>query len=441
MNKDNNNEEDSSLVADVGGADDNFSVEIGATAYELKQLLKNDKKKEFYAALGVEKNYPEQDQMQLVLAASKTCSSNMKMACENLFTFVSLLAVTTGSKDGMSTIDKLENVALKFDFWMKNCILQEQHREGILHLFPESRWPQDFITHCNVLQDVDPSTTWLKSHHLEKSEKPLSYLKKVCFGYKVREAFKEGRKLINSYANVMWIDPNDLPSGTNVSALLLSIRRRMWYSIKASSLAEAAIRQDFKRNKQAFKKSDHGQAIAARALSYDFQESYFPQWWLTFIYLGYPIGAKYCCIQLESGVATSVNALQEIREVSSKVNRRQVDAYSTPNPGDTPSSGEPSSKKRAYELVVTHNKDPQDHEQSMIMALNDQIKTIKDMGDPEMNERLPGLYRELVRWQDIKLAKLRSSSTSSRTSSSSSSSSMLPPSTSTGIVLGEEFII
>jgi hypothetical protein len=195
MNKDNNNEEDSSLVADVGGADDNFSVEIGATAYELKQLLKNDKKNEFYAALGVEKNYPEQDQMQLVLAASKTCSSNMKMACENLFTFVSLLAVTTGSKDGMSTIDKLENVALKFDFWMKNCILQEQHREGILHLFPESRWPQDFITHCNVLQDVDPSTTWLKSHHLEKSEKPLSYLKKVCFGYKREKLLKRGGSL------------------------------------------------------------------------------------------------------------------------------------------------------------------------------------------------------------------------------------------------------
>jgi hypothetical protein len=62
---------DQTNVVDEGDGDDNVAAETLSSAYALKVLLREGKNKEFIEALGVPKNYPEQDEAQLLLDASK----------------------------------------------------------------------------------------------------------------------------------------------------------------------------------------------------------------------------------------------------------------------------------------------------------------------------------------------------------------------------------
>jgi hypothetical protein len=337
-------------------------------------------------------------------------SGNMKSFCENLFTFVSILAYTTADKTGMGPLDRFQNLGLQFDFHLRDTHLQAKHQEGILHLFPDYQWPQEFKTHCDLLQDSDPTETFLKSHKTvieTKKGLPSAWLKKAYFGTKVFTAFTDARREINSHANCQWIDPTKLPSGTNSSALLLSIRKKIWSSLKAVDLAYQAMRQECKRGRTKFAKKDHTAEIAVKALQYEFVDTYFPSWWLSFVYIGQPVGRD-CNPHLKSGIATSTEAYQEIREVSAKVNRRQVDKYSTPSGEATPSSGEPSNKKRkAYELVIKHDRGSDDYGDLMIATIKEQILTLKEIGTDTALVDVALLLMELSSMQENKLNKLR----------------------------------
>ena len=71
---------------------------------------------------------------------NKYLLAHKKLYCENLFTFISSLACITASGIGMKTNDRLQNYATKFQLWKSECKLQEEHRNGILHLFQNYEW-------------------------------------------------------------------------------------------------------------------------------------------------------------------------------------------------------------------------------------------------------------------------------------------------------------
>jgi hypothetical protein len=139
----------------------------------------------------------------------------------------------------------------------------------------------------------DPTDTFVKSHKSNEGNKSDSHKREIFFGSKIKAAYASAKRAINSLANPLWVPPGKLPSGANVSGMLFSIRKRLWLSTRALDLAKAAVRQEFKRDSRTFKEGEHREAILQRAVTYDFQESYFPPWWLTFVYLGMPAGE--CC--------------------------------------------------------------------------------------------------------------------------------------------------
>jgi hypothetical protein len=101
------------------------------------------------------------------------CAAHKKLYCENLFTFVSSLACITGSREGMKTTDRLQNYATQFQFWIDSCKLQDEHRNGILHLFSDFEWEEDFLAQCSAMRGSDPTDTFVKSHKLNEGNKSV----------------------------------------------------------------------------------------------------------------------------------------------------------------------------------------------------------------------------------------------------------------------------
>jgi hypothetical protein len=389
---------------------------VSGTAIELEKLLSEGKTAEFFAAIGVERGFPEVDQLALLKESSK-CSkgeksiyiiiinlsmflAHKKLYCENLFTFVSSLACITASREGMKTVDRMQNYATQFQLWMSECKRQEEHRNGILHLFEDFEWDSDFLAHCSIMQRSDPTDTFVKSHKLGERHISDVHKREIFFGSKIKAAYETAKRAIGSGANPLWVPPGKLPSGANVSGMFYSIRKRLWLSSRAIDLAKAAIRQEFKRDGRSFKEGDNRDVILQRAVTYDFQESYFPPWWLTFVYLGMPAGHN-CRKQFQSGKAvldqTDLNA---IRIMSGKVNRRALDAsYATPvdadKDGDSPPSSGPAAKKTKFEIVVKHEDKKDTKFGAAIKALRNLIGTMREIGDEESLQQIPFLLKQL----------------------------------------------
>ena len=109
--------------------------------------------------------------------------------------------------------------------------------------------------------------------------------------------------------------------------MLLSIRKRLWTPYRAYKLVKAAIRQEFKRDNKTFKEGENKEAILARASWYEFVDSYFPLWGVTFSYLGLPAGNK-CRKHFQSGKAVCSTDLGKIRSLSYGANRRTASGLS-----------------------------------------------------------------------------------------------------------------
>ena len=134
----------------------------------------------------------------------------------------------------------------------------------------------------------------------------------IWFGFNVKAAFETAQRLFSHSTNPVWIVPDKLPSGANVSGMLYSIWMRSWIPYGPSALAKAAIRQGVKREKKNFKEGEIRQAVLARNSSYKFVDSYFHPWWATFCYLGLPAGDK-CRQHFQSGKAVCFMDLSDIR--------------------------------------------------------------------------------------------------------------------------------
>lgn len=303
----------------------------------------------------------------------------------------------------MKTNDRLQNYATKFQLWKSECKLQEEHRNGILHLFQNFEWEEDFLEHCSTMQRSDPTDTFIKHHKLNEGNLSDVHKREIFFGSKIKTAYETARRAIGSSANPLWVQPAKLPSGANVSGMFYSIRKRLWLTSRAFDLAKAAIRQEFKRDGLSFKEADHKELILQRAVTYDFQESYFPPWWLTFVYLGMPAGDN-CRKQFQSGKAVLDSSdLNSIRTMSRKVNRRAMDsAYATPSDVENgtispPSSG-PANKKTKFEIVVKHEHGEGGGENKLsaaITAIRNLIATLKEIGDEESYRQIPILLGQL----------------------------------------------
>ena len=281
--------------------------------------------------------------------------------------------------------DRPEQCGLKFLFWLQECKSQAEHREGILKPFPDFDWEVNFLAHVSTLQNSEPSDTFVKSHKLLEGNMSEQKRKLIFFGSKVKTAFETARRLTSVAANLLWIAPEKLLSGCNMSGMLLSIRKRLWI-YRACELAKAAPRQEFKRDNKTFKEGDNKEAILARALSYEFVDSYFPSWLATFCYLGLPAGDK-CRKHFQSGKAVCSTDLGEIRSLSHRANRRTAFdlSISSPTKSLTPSSVDssdiPSAKRRAYDIVVTcqHVEPFRDDLSCMIEAIKGQVQTVSKL--------------------------------------------------------------
>ena len=135
-----------------------------------------------------------------------------------------------------------------------------------------------------------------------------------------------------------------------------------------------------------------------------------------FAALGVKRGYK-CRKHFHSGNAVYSTELSEIRALSHKANRRIASdlSMSTPTRSRTPSSVDssdvPSAKRRAYDIVVTcqHVEPLRDNLSCMIEAIKGLVETLRQIGDEEAMQEIPGLLKQLRDLQKKKIKKLQSS--------------------------------
>jgi hypothetical protein len=293
----------------------------------LEELLEKNKWKEFNDKLQLPQDLAETDDLSVFVSFLEGGEglTGTKLLCKNLFLFMCSLAGESISSNGMSATDQLQQYHTQFLFWMDNVDQKEEFRSGILRLFPDQKLPQQFHDHVRAL-NTNPTVKWIKDHGLQS--KSIQVAKNMKLGALVKASFETCKREINGLANPLFISREKLPSGISEYAYFYFMRKQFWPA-RAEELASNAVKQAFARdpankNMPQYKKKDHLHAIRKKAELYPFDGKWYPEWWLSFIFLGMPAGDM-VRDGFKSGMATYTSSLQEIRDLSSKVNRRTID--------------------------------------------------------------------------------------------------------------------
>ena len=134
-------------------------------------------------------------------------------------------------------------------------------------------------------------------------------------------------------------------------------------------------------------------AAGARIAQYVFDDQWFPDWWLVYLYLGEP-AENNCRDSFLSGKAVSMASLKDIRDVAHKVNRRAIDTNEAKSGNSMSSSEGGSSSDKRQRLEITFRNPHVDatlqRRKDKIAMLKDAMETMKQMGMSADDDQFKG---------------------------------------------------
>jgi hypothetical protein len=391
--------------------DDNGTISISSVIL-LEDLLKDKKYKKFKEALNLPDDLEEKESMELFVDLSKQSLSKKQMLNKALFNFICILAGETISKGGLPVLEQMKQMAVQFAFWYESCKDKSEFRDSLMLYFglgDNCTWPGHFVEYVSNLRSAVPTAKWLKDNGCTDLHSQLQ--KDVKFGSVVKAKFESTKRSICNDVNKYWIDASKLPSGVSVLQYLFYVLKMTW-PIRAAELAKDWHKSKWQReNVGKYNSKIHTQEIMEKAQSYEMDRTYYPEWWIAFIYLGLPADdkARDCLL---SGKACMVQSFQGIRELGQKSTRRSFDAaskdvdsrgmFSTPGSSD-PSAGGTSSggddKKRRLDVVVSYSNAPSTagaNVSGLIANLEKQMQVLDRMGMDKESDHYQRLLNKLL---------------------------------------------
>jgi hypothetical protein len=248
-----------------------------------------------------------------------------KILNKNLFNVVCCLAGESVGKVGKDINQKIFDFNARFQFWSQEIARTEEFRSNLLRLFPGRELPQSFFDYVKTMRTA-PTAKFIKDRKLENFSAEQQTDAK--FGALVKAQFDSCKREINRILNPLWRPASMLPSGVSCYAYLYFMRKQLWPS-KALEFAGLAMKTAFKRGSTTkYNKKDHVVAISERAAKYKFNENWYPDYWLVFLYLGKPAGEN-ARRSFTSGEAVVEQLLPSIRSMANKETRGAVDSGSS----------------------------------------------------------------------------------------------------------------
>ena len=399
---------------------------IFLSAVQLKDLLKKKKFDDFKKKLNLPTNLEDKEDLEVLvrLADDGKTKSGRKAMNKNLFDFLCCLAGCSLDSAGMSIVDQYLNLDIQFAFWLRDLHLSQEMVRGVLRLFPGNRLPDYFLKHVDLMTTA-PSRNWIKSHGID--DLSVEKQTKCKFGSIVKSHFETCKKEINRQANPLWINPVNLPSGVSAYAYLYFIRTQLWPA-KALECAEYSVKQAFVRGQKdkekkggvtaKYKKSEHMTAISAKAAALPFEPNWFPDWWLTFLFLGMPAKDHARDCFLSGNAVRSNEAYMSIRDLgrTSRRNRRGIDKLlASTGPEMSPissirTSDETMDTKRQRLDVCVHNNSISEYQKKsseiqrirrlIIESLKSQLDTMERMKFPKNHEKYLQVATKLLEQQE-----------------------------------------
>jgi hypothetical protein len=224
-----------------------------------------------------------------VVNSAKGTKKERDIVFSIFFSFLSSLAgmnMTTTST--MASVEIFEQFGIAALNALQNAPNKEELRCSIFRSFPEKTWPSGFIEYVTSMHAMDPSPSWCAEKIISLYSGERQRL--VFLGYKVRSAFDQTRRTINNQLNPIWNAlPKTIPSGVSKSSLLLWVRKKHWPK-QAYDAAVLAVRQRHTRECRGTKyvAKDHTAEIEETASRKEFKDHWFPNSWLSFVFLGLP---------------------------------------------------------------------------------------------------------------------------------------------------------
>jgi hypothetical protein len=332
--------------------DEEEEVEEGTTtsgafvsSVNLVNLLNKEKFVDFRKQVNLPTDLEDTDDLEVMVKLAGDGNNGKKSMCKNLFNFISCLAGESLDISGMTTLDQYQNFYIKFVMWIENMHVKEEFKTGILKLFPGRKLPDYFEAHVAAMK-CTPTSTWIKAN----GARMLSpeQLRNAKFGCTIKAAFDACKRDINGFANPLWIPPQKLPSGVSVYGYNYFMRRQLW-PVRAQELAANSVKQAFLRDNknEKYVKKDHFGAIVERAQQSPFDKLWYPEYWLSFLFLGMPAGDNVRDSFKSGKAALTTGSLEDIRSLSKKRNRRAIDeAEQGLSSSDTTGDGPPSSERK-----------------------------------------------------------------------------------------------
>jgi hypothetical protein len=154
-----------------------------------------------------------------------------------------------------------------------------------------------------------------------------------------------------------------------------------------------------------YNKKDHIEAINLKSLTYPFVSTWYPDFWLTFLFLGMPAG-DYVRDSFKSGKAAYKSSLSGIRDMANKATRRSIDNMSTGDSNGSSSVGTLEKKHRLY-VKINYEKDTLSLVSRRIANMKDRIETMKGLGmTPAADLVMRKLYLQLIAEQEKEMVEL-----------------------------------
>ena len=332
---DNAFDEEDGCSLDGTNVDEAPDVTVGNNEVLLSLLQRNDYSG-FKSKLNLPRDLEDNDDVVLMMnmMQSKGKGPSKPLLFKNLFNLLCCLAGESLDRGSMGLTDQYLNFNTQFVFWLEHLALKEEFTSDLLRHFPDKELPVGFNEYVQLMEAV-PTVKWITSLGIQNM--PVDKQNKMKFGSIVKSHFDAAKREINNNANPLWISPSKLPSGVSEYAYTYFIRQELWpqqafaKAKNAMKTAVARVKRYEKTKKNKTKKGpvevEDVRPIEERLRDYPFEPSWYPDWWLTFLFLGLPAGNK-CRDSLVSGVATTVASLSTIRECSNRANRRAIDKAS-----------------------------------------------------------------------------------------------------------------
>jgi hypothetical protein len=246
-----------------------------------------------------------------------------KTLCKNVFNFICCVAGDNVPDLAMTAEEKFMQFHDQFHLWFEKMSTTEEHVGGILKVFEGCKLPEFFRNYVKEMK-VRSTQKWIAKYHFggESQDK----LKRLRFGNIVKDCFDDCRKSINTVANPLWIDSELLPRKISVFAYFYFMRKQIWPS-KALENAVNSHRMA-KRRKSTKVVDDIGGSI--NLVPADFDDKWYPDWWLSFVFLGLPAGKRARdALKLNRSSENGVFAVPSRLPVSHRVKKRRVEELSS----------------------------------------------------------------------------------------------------------------